>query len=70
MLMKYVVFWGITRRRVVIVYRRFGTTYRSHPRGSRVLVGLLTRNTPEDRTFHFRPACDTVSFEGFPFMAP
>jgi hypothetical protein len=22
-------FWGITRRRVVIVYRRFGTTYRS-----------------------------------------
>ena len=26
--------------------------------------------TPEDRTFHFRPACDTVSFEGFPFMAP
>jgi hypothetical protein len=23
-------FWDITRRRVVIVYRRFGTTYRSH----------------------------------------
>jgi hypothetical protein len=23
-------FWDITRRRVVIVYRRFGTTYRKH----------------------------------------
>jgi hypothetical protein len=33
------VFWGNTRRRVVIFYRRFGTTYRSHPHGSRVLVG-------------------------------
>jgi hypothetical protein len=31
MLMKPAVFWIITRRRVVIVYRRFGTTYRSHP---------------------------------------
>jgi hypothetical protein len=30
MLMKSVVFWVITQRRVVIVYRRFGTTYRSH----------------------------------------
>jgi hypothetical protein len=28
--MKSAVFWGITRCRVVIVYRRFGTTYRSH----------------------------------------
>jgi hypothetical protein len=28
------VFWGITQRRVVIVYRRFGTTYRSHLHGS------------------------------------
>jgi hypothetical protein len=35
MLMKYVVFWVITRRRVVIIYRRFGTTYRSHLHGSR-----------------------------------
>jgi hypothetical protein len=23
-------FWGVTQRRVVFVYRRFGTTYRSH----------------------------------------
>jgi hypothetical protein len=35
MLMKSVVFWVITRRRVVIIYRRFGTTYRSHLHGSR-----------------------------------
>jgi hypothetical protein len=32
---KSVVFRVITRRRVVIIYRRFGTTYRSHPHGSR-----------------------------------
>ena len=29
MLMRSALFWDITRRRVVIVYRRFGTTYRS-----------------------------------------
>jgi hypothetical protein len=40
MLMKSVVFWVITRRRVVIVYRRFGTTCRSHPHGSRFLLGI------------------------------
>jgi hypothetical protein len=28
-------FWGITRAPAVIVYRRFGTTYRSHLQGSR-----------------------------------
>jgi hypothetical protein len=38
------VFWGITRRRVIIVYRRFGTTYRSHPHGSRVRVGKKAYN--------------------------
>ena len=47
---KSAVFWGIMRRRVVIVYRRFGTTYRSHPHGWRVRVGK--RNTPEDCRFH------------------
>jgi hypothetical protein len=31
---KSVVFWVITRRRMVIIYRRFGTTYRSHLHGS------------------------------------
>ena len=36
-------FWVITQRLVVISYRRFGTTYRSHLRGSSVLnhFGLL-----------------------------
>jgi hypothetical protein len=28
-------FWDITQRRVVILYRRFGTTYLSHLQGSR-----------------------------------
>jgi hypothetical protein len=31
------VFWVVTRRVVVISYRRFGTTYGSHPTGSRIL---------------------------------
>jgi hypothetical protein len=39
MLMKSVVFWVITRRRVVIIYRHFGTTCRSHLHGSRFQVG-------------------------------
>jgi hypothetical protein len=30
-------FWGVTQRRVVILYRRFGTTCRSHLQGSRSL---------------------------------
>jgi hypothetical protein len=44
-------FWDITPRHLVIVYRRFGTTYRSHTQGSR--VGLLTF---EDRTDTFSGA--------------
>jgi len=28
--MRTAFFWGITQRIVVIYYRRFGTTYRSH----------------------------------------
>ena len=48
-------FWDITQRRVVNVYRRFGTTYGSHFHGSRLrvvasLLGLLTR---EDGTYTF-----------------
>jgi hypothetical protein len=37
--MRSALFWDITRRRVVIVYRRFGKTYRSHLPGSRVRAG-------------------------------
>jgi len=32
-------FWVITQRVVVISYRRFGTTFRSHPQGSRLFLG-------------------------------
>jgi len=28
-------YWHVTQRRMVISYRRFGTTYRSHRQGSR-----------------------------------
>jgi hypothetical protein len=41
-LMRPVLFWDITRRRVVIVHRRFGTMYRSH------LLGLLTLEDETD----------------------
>jgi hypothetical protein len=58
-------FWDITQHHEVILYRRFGTTYRSHFQGSRSLVfdpvpircpeklakdyHLKLRNNPEDR---------------------
>ena len=35
-IMRTVLFWIIARRVVVIPYRRFGTTYRSHLKGSRI----------------------------------
>jgi len=35
-LLRTVDFWVITQRVVVISYRRFGVTYRSHPQGSRI----------------------------------
>ena len=35
MLLRSALFWDITQRRVIILYRRFGTTYRSHLKGSR-----------------------------------
>jgi len=40
----------ITRRIVVISYRRFGTNYRSHLQGSR--NPRYVRNMPERRTSH------------------
>jgi hypothetical protein len=36
-LVRYARFWDITKRRVVILYRRFETTYRSRLQGSRSL---------------------------------
>jgi hypothetical protein len=44
LILKSALFWGITRRRVVIIYRRFGTTYRSHLHGSTVQVGKKAYN--------------------------
>jgi hypothetical protein len=35
------VFWDVTQRRVVILYRYFRTTYRPHLQESRSLLGLL-----------------------------
>jgi hypothetical protein len=62
MFMRSALFWDITRRFVVIVYRRFGTTYWSHLHGSRVKMGpirypetsvnnyhTIPRNIPEER---------------------
>jgi len=42
-------FWVITQRVVVISYRRFGTTYRSHPQGCYPDDGTdrLSRNVPK-----------------------
>jgi hypothetical protein len=50
--MRSALFWDVTQRLVVIVYRRFGTTYRSllqglkakkkSPRKKLFLLGLLT----------------------------
>ena len=34
-MLRTALFWVITQRVVVICYRRFGTTYRSHLQGSR-----------------------------------
>jgi hypothetical protein len=32
--LRYALFWNFIQRRIVICYRRFGTTYRSHLQGS------------------------------------
>jgi hypothetical protein len=44
-------FWDIKQRRVVILYRRFGTTYRPHLQGSKSLrhVDVLTLEDGADR---------------------
>ena len=44
-------FWVITRRVVVIPYRRFGTSYRPHLQGSSIqkyTFGFLTTEDPQD----------------------
>jgi hypothetical protein len=57
MFMRSVLFWNITKRRVVILYRRFGTKYRSHFQGPRSPCPETSvkdchstlRNVPEER---------------------
>jgi hypothetical protein len=36
MFMRFALFWDITPRRIAFLYRRFGTTYRSHLQGQEV----------------------------------
>jgi hypothetical protein len=52
MLLNTALFSGITQRRVVIIYRRFGTTYPSHLQGSRSprRIPFLDFLTPQDGT--------------------
>ena len=42
--------WDITQPVVIISYRRFGTTYRSHLQGSRIQKDPFGVFTPEDGT--------------------
>jgi hypothetical protein len=46
MLMRSALFWGITQRRMVILYRRFGTTYRSYLQGSRNPKRVVSSTLP------------------------
>ena len=50
-------FWVITQRVVLISYRRFGTAYRSHSRGSRIqkLFWMRPSGYPETsvRNYHY-----------------
>jgi len=63
--------WVITQRVVVISYRRFRTTYRSHPRGSRIKISWFLNhehgtdglcwnslcNNPEERSSQRTKIC-------------
>jgi hypothetical protein len=45
-LLRSALFWGVTQRQVVIFYRRFETTYLSHPQGWRCRVKLHWTSWP------------------------
>ena len=49
---KTALFWVITHRIAVIYYRRFGTTYPSHPTTSVRNYHYLLHNNPEAHTSH------------------
>jgi len=47
-------FWDVMQRRLVVSYRRFGTTCRYHPEGSSSAnLRLPTACTPRDESYHF-----------------
>jgi len=50
--MRTAFFWAITQRVVVIPYRRFGITYRSHLQGSRIHKGRLLTDRVEGGSSH------------------
>jgi len=45
--LRTVLFWIINQRVVVISYGRYGTTYRSHLKRSRILILLDKSSTPQ-----------------------
>jgi len=73
-IMRTALFWVITRQLVVISYRRFGTTYRSHSQGWRTFLliqqplFLHSRYTEKNRVF-FRFACPVVLFASLALRA-
>jgi hypothetical protein len=52
----YSIFWDFTQRKLVVSYRPFGTTYRSHLQGSRSLV-FVDCLTPKDGDRSVVPIC-------------
>jgi hypothetical protein len=46
--MRSPLFWDIMRRRMVIVYRRFGKTYRSHLQGVKCRIGPIFTGQQSD----------------------
>jgi hypothetical protein len=45
--MRSLLFWDVTQHRLVVSYRRFGTTYRSHLQGSSLTLEYGTDSCPE-----------------------
>jgi hypothetical protein len=54
--MKSALFWDITERRVILLYRRFGTTYRSHIQrswtSSSLTMGQIVRPETSVNDYH------------------
>jgi hypothetical protein len=63
--MRTALLWAITQRVMVIPYRRFGTTYRSRPRNSRILEAprIGPRGRPETSVRNYRYSLRTSAKE-------